>query len=233
MKKVMLLSLCVLVVGIANADLIDWQAAAAGTAGNVVADGTGWTFDGTAGTGVDFDFGALDAIDGKPVDGSTVEFLVNFSDAGSSIGLGYMFGWSPGSEINFFKFEQWNNTEKFGITVPGYWDKTMATDSIFDEDVHVVFVRNGSGTMDLYVNGVFAETEATKTNWRLDGGVGMLGSAPNGNDVPTGTIYGVATYDVALTAGQIAGLAAVAEIPEPATMALLGLGGLALIRRKK
>ncbi len=50
---------------------------------------------------------------------------------------------------------------------------------------------------------------------------------------PTGgTIYGVGTYDRALTADEIDGLAVAAGLPEPATMLLLGLGGV-LIRRRK
>jgi hypothetical protein len=100
MRKVMLLALAVVacVAISASADVANWQSQATATAGNVVADGTERTFDGTAGTGIDFDYGALDAIDGKPVDGSTVEFIVNFSDAGTSIALGSMSsGMIPGN----------------------------------------------------------------------------------------------------------------------------------------
>jgi hypothetical protein len=189
-------------VGNVSADLSAWQAQAQATSGNVVADTTGWTFDGTA--GVSFDYGALDEIDGKPVDGSTIEYIVNITDAATSTALGSMLGWSPGGEINVLKLEQWNDTGKFGITVPGFWDYTLGTDSTFDYDVQVVFRRNNDGgTIDLFVNGAYMETDTNKTNWRQDGGAGTLGMNNVGGDVPTGVIYAVGTYDVALTNQQI------------------------------
>jgi len=236
MKKLVVLVLSVLLAGAASAAVLDltaWQTQAAATTGNVVADATGWTFDGTS--GVAFDYGALDAIGGKPVDGSTIEYILNAQDAATVSCLGFFYSWSPGGERIEFKLEQWNNTGKFGLTTPGAWDKTLATDSVFDEDVHVVLRRNNnSGTMDLFVNGAYMETEATKTNWRMDGGTGFLGAGRAiDRDVMTGTIYAVGTYDVALTDQQIADLAVAVGIPEPATMVLLGLGSLLAVRRKK
>ena len=185
---------------------------------------------------MDYDFGALDALDGKPVDGSTVEFLFNFADAGASISIGTVGGWSPGGEMNQFKLEQWNNTGKFGITLEGHTDYTLTTDSVFDQDIHVVFRRNNDGgTIDLFVNGAFMETDTGKTNWRMDGGLGKLGSRSNGTtDVATGTMYGVASYDVALSNQQIADLYTAYTVPEPSALMLAGLGGLAfLVRRRK
>jgi hypothetical protein len=218
----------------ANASIITWWNQAQSTTGNVTADTTGWTFDGTA--GVDYDFGALDALDGKPVDGSTVEFLFNFADVGTSISIGTVGGWSPGNEMNQLKLEQWNNTGKFGITLEGHTDYTLTTASVFDQDIHVVFRRNNDGgTIDLFVNGAFMETDTGKTNWRMDGGPGKLGSRSNGTtDVATGTMYGVASYDVALSNQQIADLYTAYTVPEPSALMLVGLGGLAfLVRRRK
>lgn len=190
----------------AAADIHAWLIQAQGTPGNVAADNTGWIFDGSA--GVAFDYGTLDALEGKPVDGSTVEFMVNFSDIGGSISLGTVGGWSPGGEMNQYKLEQWQDTLKFGITVETHYDFSLATDSIFDQDIHVVFRRNNdSGTMDFFLNGVFIETHVDRSNWRMDGGMGMLGSRSDGiTDVATGAMYGVASYDTALTDLEIADL---------------------------
>ncbi|MCH7225498.1 LamG-like jellyroll fold domain-containing protein [Haloferula sp. A504] len=195
----------------ADAAITQWIATAQATTGNVTAsdnNGAGWTFDRNAGgTGVAYDFGALDALGDKPVDGATVEFLFNFENVGNSITIGTVGGWSPGSEKNQFKLEQWNNTGKFGITLEGISDYSLTTDSIFDQTVHVVFVRRSNGEMDMYINGIFAETHAAKTNWRMDGGQGMLGARSTGtSDLATGSMFGVASYDTALSAGQIASL---------------------------
>ncbi len=187
--------------------VLEWMEQATNTPGNVTAShngGLGWIFNGSS--GVDYDFGALDEIEGKPVDGSTVEFLFSFIDASRSTAMASVEGYSPGSEMNVLKLEQYSNTGKFGITVPGLWDYTLATDSAFDQTVHVVFVRNADGTMDLYINGVFAETDTHKTDWRMDGGLGKLGANTAGVDVPTGILYGVASYDTPLNPTQIANL---------------------------
>ncbi|QQL46388.1 PEP-CTERM sorting domain-containing protein [Sulfuriroseicoccus oceanibius] len=135
------------------------------------------------------------------------------------------------------KLEQWNNTGKFGATIQGIADYSLATDSIFGEDVHVVFRRNNDGgTMDLFVNGAFVEQHGAKTNWRMDGGVGTLGANWNNNaDFATGDMFGVASYDVALSDAEIGNLYAAyaVAVPEPSSTALLGLGGLALILRRR
>ena len=214
-----------------------WETLSQGISSNVTAStngGTGYVLDGTA--GVAYDYGVLDAIGGAPIDGSTVEFIYNFSDAGSNSILGSFLSWSPGNEWQYLKVEQYSNTGKFGLTTPGAWDKQFTSDSIFDQDVHIVLRRNDdSGTLDFFINGALAETEGTKTNWRQDGGNGFIGSANNGTgDAATGTVFGVASYDEPLTNQQISDLySSFTIVPEPSSAALLGLGGLALILRRR
>lgn len=214
-----------------------WETASQGIVSNVTTStngGTGYTLDGTA--GIAYSYGALDAIGGAAVDGSSVEFIFNLSDSGASVALGSFLSWSPGGEVQILKLEQYNNTGVFGLTTPGAWDKNLTTPSLFDQDVHVVLRRNNdSGTLDLFVNGTLAETEASKTNWRQDGGDGYIGSTNNGTgDAANGTFYGVASYDQPLTNQQVADLySAFTLVPEPSSTALLGLGGLALILRRR
>ncbi|MFC4994913.1 LamG-like jellyroll fold domain-containing protein [Rubritalea tangerina] len=223
-------------IGASQAAITDWMVAAAATSGNVTVSnngGAGFTFDGTS--GIAYDFGELDALGGKPVDGSTVEFIINFADSGPSLSIATVTGWSPGNEKNQFKLEQWNNTGKFGITWEGFADYSFNADSVFNQDVHVVFRRNNSGTIDLFLDGAYVETDTGKTNWRMDGGLGMLGARSNGTtDVATGDMHGVASYDTALSNAEISNLyAAFTAIPEPSSISLLGLGGLSLLLRRR
>ncbi len=184
-------------------DLTAWHTQAANTAGNVVADNTGWIFDGTEETGVlDFDYGTLDGSDVD--DGATIEYICNISDAGASIALGSMK--SVDDKILVLKFEQWQNSGTFGITEPGVKDHILVTPAPFGRQAHVVFVRNSDSTIDLYVNGEHAENTTTNFSFSLGGGIGNLGANQVGIDVPTGDIYGVATYDVALNATAISNL---------------------------
>ena len=94
-------------------------------------------------------------------------------------------------------------------------------------NIHVVFRRNNSGTMDLFVNGVLATTDTNKTNWRMDGGAGYLGSNFAGSgDLATGALFGVASYDVALTDSDISDLytAYHSAIPEMLGICFFSLG---------
>lgn len=227
-----LASLCTLSQGA----ITQWQTASQAIASNVTSStngGLGYTLTGFG--GISYDYGVIDGIGGAAVNGSTVEFVFNLTDSGSSTIIGSFLSWSPGNEWQYLKLEQWNNTGKFGLTTPGAWDKLLSADSLFDQDVHVALRRNNdSGTLDFFLNGVYIETESTKTNWRQDGGVGYIGSANNGTgDAAVGTVYGVASYDAPLTDQEIAGLySAFTSVPEPSSAALLGLGGFALILRR-
>ncbi len=192
----------------ASADVASWQAQAAATANNVVADNTGWTFDGS--TGLAYDYGDLSNGDtGSAGPCASIEYNFNLADSGTSVALGTVNGWAN-VEKNGMKLEQWSDTGVFGSGIEGYWDLTFdGVASIFDTDVHAVFVYHADGTLELFVDGVSKGTDGREGGWVNNGGVGSLGSTSSlTTDIADGTIYAVGSYDRALTASEISALAA-------------------------
>ena len=201
MKKITLLASVAAIAlascGVARAGMVEWLAQAQATSSNVTADDTGWTFDGTA--GVDYDYGTL----GGSV--ASVEYIFNLTDNSASVALGSVYGW--GTERNTYKLEQWNNQGIFGITLEGHYDQTYpGVASTFGADTHVVFVTQG-GHQELFINGVSQGNDDRAGGWWTTGGSGKLGSNSSGvGDVPLGTIYGVASYNGALTPQAVSDL---------------------------
>ncbi len=100
-----------------------------------------------------------------------------------------------------------------------------------DTQTHiVVFTTDGTNSY-LYVNGALAHTFTSESIWIT--GSTTLGSTSFSN-LP-GNILGFAAYNSQLSATEIAAHSAafVRAVPEPSTTALLGLGGLALILRRR
>ncbi len=129
-------------------------------------------------------------------------------------------------------WEQYTNTNNYGIFVGGTnIDSGVAHTA--DTDTHLVFTTDGTNTY-LYVNGALAHT-FTGAAIDIAGTTGLGGALLNGgfNSALPGNILGFAAYNSQLSATEIAAHSAALAVPEPSTTALLGLGGLALILRRR
>ncbi len=231
MRKVIFFALAVVmcVTISASADIAAWQAQAQATSGNVVNDsglgdgvtgGTGYVFDGTA--AIAYDYGQLNVSNTAHDDGSTIEVIFNleYPTAHYDI-LVECFNW--GTDGLFLGHEVWVSDEGPGGGLGGsykwYWDWPHPSDThVNDEDVHVVWRQNGDGTvipgqttagsMNLFVNGVDLGNwdDPPYNNWWMNGGAGYLGGSLTHSAFVKGTVYGVATYDHALSDAEIAAL---------------------------
>ena len=160
----------------------------------------------------------------------TFEFIVNAGSGGASSAL---LGSRPNGAQGL-KFEQWQDTLKIGMTDFGVVDLTSNVASPVGVDTHIAFTSDGRTDTDLYVNGVFRESFPTVL--RMTGLQGLAAAAnADGTffDVLDGAILSFASYNSALSPGEIADHAAAFAIPEPASTGLLALGALGLLARHR
>lgn len=134
------------------------------------------------------------------------------------------------------RFEQYNNSGNYGITQFGaFGDQNSGVALANGTDIHLAFTTDGTDTL-LYVDGTLAFTFVGNAI-NISGVTGLGGDFrdPGFTDVLPGDILGFAAYDSQLGAAEIQTHrdAFVAPVPEPSSAALLGLGGLALIIRRR
>jgi len=107
---------------------------------------------------------------------------------------------------------------------------------LYDTDVwhHLVAVKDGAN-MKLYIDGLLdptVATDATDVNANLDVILGRISRSSNARSF-SGLMDEVALYNRALTRAEILYHYEGLIIPEPTSLALLGLGALGLLRRRK
>jgi hypothetical protein len=198
----------------AAAGLIDWQAE--------VANGTPAGYTNVNITApIAADIGVYSEATGG---GISYEFIVNATNDGISSALMGRLQAGPlgGPDQPALKWEQYPNTGRYGITSYSFRDYDSGVSNTPGVDTHVVFVNNGVDTL-LYVNGSFAAM-ISGSSPTLSGTVG-IGATYTRNtlvmDRLTGTIIGVAVYDAALSASEIAAHALAYNVPEPGGFILL------------
>jgi len=197
------------------AQLGAWKARALSTSGVVVADNSGWDFDGN--NAVAFNYGTLDPISTTTSDGSSIEFWIKASanqKSTASSALGVIGGWV--GETHTFKLEQADNTEKIGISLMGANLTCNESQSAYASDQHIVFVfTNQSGGSNagakVYVNGNYVGfvVRPNGSLWLSSGGNGVLGGSAQGNagaDNFVGKMYAVGTYSRILSDLEIKAL---------------------------
>lgn len=136
-----------------------------------------------------------------------------------------------------------------GGTATGSWDYFANGIYLDTPGVHQQLVTYDGTTLTYYIDGVmanFASLPATVVNPGFNlstlTSIGINGGSPYGDPSLTGSTYDFRIYSGALSADQVAGvyslgsdagnaaiISAITPVPEPSTLALGALGGLALL----
>jgi hypothetical protein len=126
----------------------------------------------------------------------------------------------------------WNKIDSTGG--PSNWAGTGAINLNDDTWHHLAFVGDkpgGTADVRIYIDGVQVGSTDTSVADTFSGNF-HIGGTPNWSEDLTGYMSEVAVWDERLSEARIQELAAGgAVVPEPGSLALLGLGGLLMLRR--
>jgi hypothetical protein len=205
-----------------HATIVDWQ----NQVMNVGATTAATNFTTVSGTApILIDVGAL-------LDDRSFEFIVNAGLAGMS---GAFLGHRQLNGAQGLKFDQWQDSGLLGITDFGLVDHLSDDAAPENIDTHVAFVSDGLTGTDLYLNGTNVHTFAGVL-LVMSGEQGLAGIAESVggfSDLLDGSIFGFASYDVALTPAEVAAHSNAFFIPEPSAAALLGVAALSCCSRRR
>lgn len=144
--------------------------------------------------------------------------------------------WASGGPV-YFVFQKTANSgtiELRGI-LDGWKELTGAQTTVTSWAAgtwhHIAGTYDGAGNYAIYVNGSLNDTANVSGATAAGTDLGF-GGRRDGGGVFDGQMDDVGFYNHALSASDISTIYA-SGIPEPATIALLGLGGLVLLRRRK
>lgn len=242
-------------VGSANAALVGHWTFDEGT-GTAAADSSGNGYDATQSTAAGgwitgkasnaynlprFALDASDSVAVKNGGGSTVSLSVwmTASTITNWQGIAGFENTGTGNDVYSLKMD---NADRIVWTVDGSSSFTSAdtltnyASQTGDGWVHVVGVYEQGVGSTLYVNGAVAGTGGAANAIQTDTSTFAIGSYQGGSAYAFGgSIDDVQVYHSALTAGDVSFLGnnAGTAIPEPGSLALLGLGGLLIGRRRR
>jgi hypothetical protein len=180
---------------------------------------------------------SLQASDSPLTAGLTVSFWMKTTTDNSLSGEQWYHGaglvdGELGGDTTDWGISQIGTQLAFGI---GSSDTTIFSTSNVDTGnwIHVAATWDTSGTMNLYLNGSLEATEVFGSSDPRDPFNQFFIGQDLGGNFYTGSLDEIRIYDIALSSGQIATLAA---IPEPSTYAMcVGVMalGLAVLRRRR
>ena len=195
MNRLIILLFAVMVMALAvpaSATLNGWEAAAAADSPSFLATNVA--------AGV-YDIGANSG-------DITYEFVVNCNPDETQVSMALVGRHGHGDTTAAIKYEQWNNTETYGATIFGVVDLDYGVPINRGVDTHLTFVSSEDlGTTVLYVDGALAGSVDGAITLGGVVGIGYATQDPEGVgqiDNFDGDIFGVAIYDAALSAEQIA-----------------------------
>lgn len=138
-------------------------------------------------------------------------------------------------------------TSDFGVYT--YTDKITfypgplgQTTLVQNQDVQFALTRDGSGAVNIYLDGVqqvnlsFTDTLGSAVFSGPDNIVNFFVDDANPGEAPTGFVDYIRIYDGALTGSEVAALSGISSVPEPSSLGLLtvavGIAGWLRKRRK-
>ncbi len=211
------------------------MAAADGTFGTGVTPNQA-SYDANLGTAYAFSGGAVRVPDNAAFDVGTGPFSVEMWFNTNNDARGDLFTYKGGGGDFGIQSNSQGDPAGFDASVTAYFNAPNGTAGA-DKGLwhHVVVTRGAASIFNLYIDGALASSGTDGDSWNIANDI-LIGSNHSGNPSNIaiafdGLIDEVAIYDTALSANDVANhfAAATAIVPEPASIAiwsLLGLAGL-------